>query len=82
LFDWCCVPDADFATAEARDELEAAIAAMPPTLREVFVLRELDGLSGEETAAALDITVANVKVRLHRARQWLRARLADYFVEP
>jgi RNA polymerase sigma-70 factor (ECF subfamily) len=81
LFDWCCLPDADFATAEARGELEAAIAAMPPNLREVFVLRELEGLSGEETAAALGITLANVKVRLHRARLWLRERLADYFTE-
>jgi RNA polymerase sigma-70 factor (ECF subfamily) len=81
LFDWCCLPDADFATAEARSQIEEAVAAMPPNLREVFVLRDLEGLSGEETAAVLDITVANVKVRLHRARLWLRERLSDYFAE-
>ncbi len=81
LFDWCCLPDADFATAEARGQLEAAIAAMPATLREVFVLRELEGLSGEETAQVAGISVANVKVRLHRARLWLRERLSGYFTE-
>jgi RNA polymerase sigma-70 factor (ECF subfamily) len=81
LFDWCCLPDADFATAEARSQIESAIAGMPAGLREVFVLRELEGLSGEETADVLDITVANVKVRLHRARLWLRERLSDYFSE-
>ena len=81
LFDWCCLPDADFATAEARGELEAAVAAMPPNLREVFVLRELEGMPGEQVAEVLGITVANVKVRLHRARLWLRERLSGYFSE-
>jgi RNA polymerase sigma-70 factor (ECF subfamily) len=81
LFDWCCLPEADFATREARGQLEEAIAAMPTTLREVFILRELEGLAGEETAAVLGISLANVKVRLHRARLWLRERLSPYFGE-
>ena len=81
LFDWCCLPDADFATAEARGQLEEAIAAMPASLREVFVLRELEGLTGEQTAEVLGISHANVKVRLHRARLWLRERLSGYFSE-
>ena len=81
LFDWCCLPEADFATAEAHSELERAIAELAPALRAVFVLRELEGLSTEETAQALALTPANVKVRLHRARLWLRERLAGYFTE-
>ena len=81
LFDWCCLPEEDFATAEAQGELEQAIATLPPTLRSVFILRELEGLSTEETALALALTPANVKVRLHRARLWLRERLAGYFTE-
>lgn len=81
LFDWCCLPEEDFATAEAQSELEQAITALPPALRAVFVLRELEGLSTEATAQALDLTPANVKVRLHRARLWLRERLAGYFTE-
>ena len=81
LFDWCCLPEQDFATSEARGELEQAIAELPETLRAVFVLRELEGLSTEETAQVLNVSAANVKVRLHRARLWLRERLAGYFTE-
>lgn len=81
LFDWCCLPEQDFATSEARSELEQAIADLPETLRAVFVLRELEGLSTEETAHVLGVSAANVKVRLHRARLWLRERLSGYFTE-
>jgi RNA polymerase sigma-70 factor (ECF subfamily) len=81
LFDWCCLPETDFQTSEARTELERAIAELPETLRAVFVLRELEGLSTDETAQVLNVSVANVKVRLHRARLWLRERLAGYFTE-
>lgn len=81
LFDWCCLPEEDFQTSEARSELERAIAELPETLRAVFVLRELEGLSTDETAQVLNVSVANVKVRLHRARLWLRERLAGYFTE-
>lgn len=81
LFDWCCLPEEDFQTAEVRNELERAISELPESLRAVFVLRELEGLSTEETAQALDLSVSNVKVRLHRARLWLRERLSGYFTE-
>jgi RNA polymerase sigma-70 factor (ECF subfamily) len=47
----------------------------------VFVLRELEGLSTEETAQALSISSENVKTRLHRARLWLREQLSPYFTE-
>lgn len=81
LFDWCCLPEEDFATAEAQAELEGAVRGLPDTMRAVFVLRELNGLSTEETAEALDVSQAVVKQRLHRARLWLRERLSDYFSE-
>ncbi|MFO7632749.1 MAG: sigma-70 family RNA polymerase sigma factor [Caldilinea sp.] len=81
LFDWCCLPEDDFQTSEARNELEHAIAELPETLRAVFVLREFEGLSTEETAQVLNISLSNVKVRLHRARLWLRERLSGYFTE-
>lgn len=81
LFDWCCLPEHDFATSEAKTQLEAAIRALPEKLRAVFVLRELEGLSGEETAQTLGISVDTVKTRLHRGRLWLRERLAGYFTE-
>lgn len=81
LFDWCCLPEEDFQSSEARSELERAILELPETLRSVFVLRELEGLSTEETAQVLNVSVSNVKVRLHRARLWLRERLSGYFIE-
>jgi len=51
-----------------RDLLGRALAAVPPEDREILVLRELDGLSGEEVAEVLGITLAAMKSRLHRAR--------------
>ncbi|MFN2187954.1 MAG: RNA polymerase sigma factor [Candidatus Promineifilaceae bacterium] len=79
LFDWCCLPEDDFESDEVRDELEKAIGELPESLRVVFVLRELEGLSTAETAEALEISEGAVKVRLHRARLWLRERLSPYF---
>jgi RNA polymerase sigma-70 factor, ECF subfamily len=81
LFDWCCLPEQDFDTDEARAELERAIGELPERLRAVFTLRELEGLSTEETATALDLSPEAVKTRLHRARLWLRERLSTYFTE-
>jgi len=81
LFDWCCLPEQDFDTAEARAELERAIRDLPQGLRAVFLLRQMEGLSTEATAAALELSPDNVKQRLHRARLWLRERLSGYFSE-
>jgi RNA polymerase sigma-70 factor, ECF subfamily len=81
LYDWCCLPEPDFDTAEARQELEHAIRELPEKLRAVFVLRELEGLSTVATAEALNLSLEAVKTRLHRARLWLRERLSSYFSE-
>ena len=81
LFDWCCLPEKDFEREEVKVELETAVHELPNSLKIVFVFRELEGLSTEETAAALDLTEGAVKVRLHRARLWLRERLTPYFQE-
>ncbi len=81
LFDWCCLPEQDFKTTEVRQELERAINELPASLRAVFVLREMEGLSTKETAVSLDLSTAAVKKRLQRARLWLRERLSGYFTE-
>lgn len=81
LFDWCCLPEEDFATDEVQSELERAIQKLPEKYKSVFVLRELEELSTQETAVALDLTPSTVKVRLHRARLQLREQLTPYFTE-
>ena len=81
LVDWSTVPDDQLLTAEARQEMEHAIAGLPESLRATFVLRDIQGLSGAETAEILGITVQAVKNRLHRARLKLRSQLSSYFVE-
>ncbi|MCA9899447.1 MAG: sigma-70 family RNA polymerase sigma factor [Anaerolineales bacterium] len=76
LFDWCCLPEETYDSEEVQTELRQAIAAMPETLQMVFMLRELEGMSTDETADTLDISPSAAKVRLHRARQWLRDTLS------
>lgn len=56
-------------------ELDGALATIPEPEREVLLLRDVEGLSGEETAAVLDLTLAAMKSRLHRARLKLVAAL-------
>ncbi len=81
LVDWSTVPDDLLLSAEARQEMDRAIAELPESLRSAFVLRDVQGLSGQETADVLGISVQAVKNRLHRARLRLRDRLSEYFVE-
>jgi RNA polymerase sigma-70 factor, ECF subfamily len=56
--------------------LQSAITALPLIYREVFQLRDIEQLSVNEAAAALGISIAAVKVRLHRARMMLQKKLA------
>ena len=58
--------------------LQKAITSLPEKYREVFLLRDVEELNVVETAAALSITVGNVKVRLHRARMVLQRQLTPY----
>lgn len=81
LMDWCCLPEVEFESDEARTEIEFAVNALPERLKAVFILRELEGYSTAETAEILEISPEAVKTRLHRARLWLRERLSDYFSE-
>lgn len=78
LHAWSLDPAGAALYSELRVQLEAALGALPESLRSVFVLRELAGLSTEETAVALELGESAVKVRLHRARLRLRELLAGY----
>jgi RNA polymerase sigma-70 factor (ECF subfamily) len=69
-------PDVSVAREQIRKLIEHAVAELPESFRSVFVLREIEGLSSEETAEILDIPVATVKTRLHRSRRRLQEMLA------
>jgi RNA polymerase sigma-70 factor (ECF subfamily) len=70
-------PATHVARAQLRELAEHAIEALPEPFRVVFVLREIEGCSVEETATALGIRAETVKTRLHRARRLLHEALHD-----
>jgi RNA polymerase sigma-70 factor (ECF subfamily) len=63
---------------DSEGDYTPAVGRLPEKYREVFVLRDIEELNQEETAAALGINVTLVKVRLHRARMMLQKMLAPY----
>jgi len=79
--DWSQRPEAELLDREARAEMEKAIGGLPDTLRVVFLLRDVQGLSTAETATSLDLSTSAVKSRLMRARIRLRNDLSAYFAE-
>ena len=77
--DWAPNPEQLYKQEELREILSRTIQGLPSGFRTVFVLRDVEGLSTEETAEALDLSVPAVKSRLLRARLQLRERLNKYF---
>ena len=77
--DWAPNPEQNYNQAELAEILRKTIQGLPHGFRVVFVLRDVDGLSTEETAEALGLSVPAVKSRLLRARLQLRDRLTRYF---
>ena len=71
-------PEEMLKNSETRRALDEAVAALPPSLRAAFHLRDVEGLSTAEAAEALSLTETNLKVRLHRARLLLRERLSAF----
>ncbi len=77
--DWAPNPEQLYNQAELKEILQKTIQGLPPSFRTVFVLRDVEGLSTEETADALNLSIPAVKSRLLRARLQLRERLTKYF---
>jgi RNA polymerase sigma-70 factor (ECF subfamily) len=77
--DWSPNPEQLYGQSELSDILKKTIQGLPPGFRMVFVLRDVEGLSTEETAEMLGLSIPAVKSRLLRARLQLRERLARYF---
>ena len=74
--DWREIPSEALERKEVRQKLAKALASLDLKYREVFVLRDMEQLNIQETAEALGISVASVKIRLLRARLMLRDLLA------
>lgn len=79
IADWAPNPEQSYRASEFREILRKNLGGLPPGLRMVFVLRDVEGFSLEETAQVLQLTVATVKTRSRRARLLLRERLSKFF---
>lgn len=79
--DWSALPEDELLAGEGKKFLDEAIRTLPESLRIVFLLRDVEGLSIKETADALNLTETNVKTRLLRARMALRESLSAYYGE-
>ncbi len=81
FIDWSEDPSLNIYDQEVKKKLDEAINKLSDIYRSVFILRDIEGLSIKETSAILNITEENVKIRLRRARQFLRDYLSEYFEE-
>ena len=79
--DWSALPEDELLSGEGKKVLDQTIQRLPESMRIVFLLRDIEGLSIRETAEALNLTETNVKTRLLRARMFLREQLSTYYGE-
>jgi len=77
--DWALMPLDKLLSNELLDQINQAVFSLPEKYRLVIVLRDIEGFSTAETSQILNVSPANVKVRLHRARLFLRDKLKGYF---
>ena len=77
--EWALMPLDKLLNEELSSVIHRAILSIPRKYRMVIVLRDIEGFSTAETAQILNLSPANVKVRLHRARLYLRDKLKGYF---
>lgn len=80
--DWSPNPEQLYSRVELQAIFSKTFEELPPILRVVFVLRDVEGLSIKETTAILDLQPSAVKARLLRARLQLREKLTKYFRQP
>jgi RNA polymerase sigma-70 factor (ECF subfamily) len=79
IADWAPGPVEQLLNQETQEAMADAIEALPAEFRQVFVLRDVEGLSNADVAEILDLSVAAVKSRLHRARLKIRNHLSHFF---
>jgi RNA polymerase sigma-70 factor (ECF subfamily) len=71
-------PSSDAEGAEIRTRVWGALEALTPEQKEAFVLKHVEGRTYEEMAAVMDLSVASLKMRVHRAREALKGLLEEY----
>ena len=76
--DWADAPDRAALNNELSEEIQRGIAALPDDLKAAVIMRDVQGLTNEEAARVLEVSVSALKARLHRGRVMLRNILADY----
>ena len=81
FIDWRQLPEDEFLSSEAQVAMDSAVQHLPENQRIVFILRDIEGLSIQETGEALNLSEAAVKTRLLRARLRLREELSEYYSE-
>lgn len=79
IADWKRLPDKVTENNELKNILDNAIQKLAPEYRMIFLLRDVEGLSTEETARVTGLSVPAVKSRLHRARAFLRKEISEAF---
>jgi RNA polymerase sigma factor (sigma-70 family) len=72
-------PEKQSMNKELKELLELAIANLPEKYRAVFIMREIERMSVEETSEAMEITQSNVKIRLNRAKEMLRSTILNNY---
>ena len=79
IADWDSIPSLSIENKELKKVLDEAIQKLSPEYRIVFLLRDVEGLSTEETGKITELSVPAVKSRLHRARAFLRKEISQTF---
>ncbi len=78
---WQEMPEERLLSQETHASLEQAIEALPPSQRQIIIMRDIEGWTSEETCTFLGISEGNQRVLLHRARSKVRGMLEQYFEE-
>jgi len=78
--DWSSIPRDHLDRKELAARIDEAVGELPPEYRTVFVLRDVEGLPAQEACEILNLSLPALKSRLHRARLFLRKKLADFAV--
>ena len=78
--DWTALPREQLDSKELAARIDEAAGELPPEYRTVFVLRDVEGLPAQEVCEILQVSLPALKSRLHRARLFLRKKLAEYLM--